>query len=70
MHFCARIVFDSLLVSGDGLDIQRVYRGADSVAERFGTPLDCLATNSKSLDNLLYGDAAGNDAKRIIYRVA
>ena len=64
---CENGVRHSLLVSGDNLDIPRVYRNADSVAERFGTPLDCLATDSKSLDNLLYNDAAGNDAKRIIH---
>lgn len=64
---CENGVRHSLLVSGDGLDIPRVYRGADSVAKRFGTPLDCLVTDSESLDNLLYGDAAGNDAKRIIH---
>lgn len=64
---CEDGVRHSLLVSGDGLDIPGVYRGADSVAERFGTPLDCLATDSESLNNLLYGDASGNDAKRIIH---
>lgn len=56
----------SLLVSGDGLDLPRVYRRADAIAERFGTPVDCLVTDSESLHELLYNDAAGNDAKRII----
>lgn len=56
----------SLLVSGDNLDLPRVYRRADAIAERFGTPVDCLVTDSESLHELLYDDAAGNDAKRII----
>ena len=56
----------SLLVSGDGLDIPLVYRRADAIAERFGTPLDCLVTDSESLCEMLYDDEAGNDAKRII----
>lgn len=65
---CEDGIRHSLLVSGDGLDVPYVYGRADSVAGRFGTPLDCLVADAESLCGLLYGDAGGNDAKRIVRR--
>lgn len=56
----------SILVSDVNLDVSHVYQQVDELVMRFGTPIDCLVTDHQSLHDLLYADAYGNDAKRII----